>query len=143
MMVGCHDVPKKVLNSFVSPFDEELTDGRFKLGFEYHSRQDVFTERINVRGKIIDIFKQMLIPLNVSILDRFLFSQIKEQPAFKIMIPHGHYYVTDITNKEGTRWIYCEEMYGDPPAKIYFWQGHYSGICDIVHNNIMPATDIR
>jgi len=144
MMVGCEEVPRKVLNHYYSPFDETLTDGRFKLGFEYQSRKDVFEERIAVRTRIIEIFREMLIPLNVSILDRFLYHQIPEQPATKVMLPSGRYVVTGIKNDKGTRWIYCEEMYGDPPAKIYFWQGDtFAAHCEIIHNNIVPDRGIR
>ncbi len=144
MLVGCEEVPRKVFNHCYSPFDETLTEGRFKLGFEYLSREDVFEERVAVRTRIIEIFREMLIPLDVKILDRFLFNQIREQKATKIMIPAGRYVVTGIKNDKGVRWIYCEEMYGEPPAKIFFWQGNeYAGSCELIHNNIVPERGIR
>ncbi|WP_426291997.1 hypothetical protein ACN9ML_18360 [Dyadobacter endophyticus] len=144
MMVGCEEVPRKVLNHFCSPFDETTTDGRFKLGFEYFSRQDVFEERIEVRTRIIEIFNELKIPLDVKILDRFLFNQIREQAATKIMLPTGRYVVTGIKNEKGVRWIYCEEMYGEPPAKIFFWQGNeFANSCELIHNDIVPERGIR
>ncbi|MBO9615615.1 MAG: hypothetical protein J7619_23160 [Dyadobacter sp.] len=144
MMVGCEKVPRKVISHYYSPYDETLTEGRFKLGFEYFSRQDVFEERIEVRTRIIEIFSELKIPLDVKILDRFLFNQIREQKEVKVMLPSGRYVVTSVKNEKGIRWIYCEEMYGDPPAKIFFWQGNeYTGSCELIHNNIVPERGIR
>ncbi|GGH42809.1 hypothetical protein GCM10007423_39710 [Dyadobacter endophyticus] len=138
MTVGCHNVQVRVLGPHMSPFDEKVGDGRFKLGVEYCSREDVFIERMEVRERIINIFKEMSIPLDISILDRFLFHQIRNAPLYKLMLPHGSYVITKIIFKEGMQWVYCEEMYNDPPSQIYFWQGPFSGICEIVHNNIQP-----
>lgn len=144
MMVGCHGVPRKVLNHCYSPFDVETADGHMKLGHEYLSRQDVFEERTQIRDKIINLFKEMLIPLNISILDRFLFNQIREQPAARVMLPAGRYVVTKIKKDQGTRWVYCQEMYGDdPPVEIFFWQGPYGGRSAITHNDIVPERGIR
>lgn len=143
LMVGRHEVPRKLMGHFISPFDNTPTDGHFKLGITYVSREDVFEERIEVRTRIAKIFEEMMIPLNLSILDRFLFHQIREQKPAMLLLPYGHYYVYKTKEELGTRWIYCEEMYGDPPVRIYFWQGDYQGVSELVHNEIVPVRKSR
>ena len=143
LVVGCPEVPRKLLHPHFSPFDSTPTDGHFRLGKIYMSREDVFPERTEIKTRIVAIFKELNIPLNEEILDRFLFHQIREQKASMLMLPYGNYHVFEVKYEGGTTWIYCEEMHGEPPAKIYFWQGDYQGVSDLVHNEIVPIRKSR
>lgn len=118
----------------LSPFCPFESTVCLKVGRDYHSRTDTSKERDRIRGIIKQAFTDDHIPLDESILDRFLAHQIKDQDKVSLYIHPTRYIVTDVKFDGKRRIVYCRELYDENGRTIFFYQGPSSVTGPLVHN---------
>jgi hypothetical protein len=118
----------------LSPFCPFISTICVKVGKEYHSRTDVSKERDRIRDMVKQAFADDHIPLDESILDRFLKHQIKDQDKVSLYIHPTRYVVIDVKFEGKRRIVYCREYYNESGRTVFFYQGPSSVTGPLVHN---------
>lgn len=138
-VVAVPDLPLVIGNHSVSAFTEKLGDIWVKVGVEQVSRTDVTQERLILRDRIIAAFTDLEIPLDHSIMDRFIAHQVKKREEKKIYIPSCNFIVVETSNARGIHHVFCRQFYSEDEQRIYFWQGDGERLSPLVHNDIRPV----
>ncbi len=118
----------------ISPFCPFETTICVKVGKDYQSRADISKERDRIRDIIKQAFAEEFIPLNESILDRFLAHQIRTPEKTALYIHPTRYLVTDVKFNGKKRIVYCRELYDENGRTIFFYQGASLGNDPLLHN---------
>lgn len=118
----------------ISPFCPFETTICVKVGRDYVSRTDASKERDRIREIIKQAFADDFIPLDESILDRFLAHQIRNPEKVSLYIHPTRYLVTDVKFEGKRRIVYCRELYDENGRTIFFYQGASSGNDPLLHN---------
>ena len=117
-----------------SPFCPFITDIWVKVGKDYVSRTDMSKERNRIREIIKQAFEYDFIPLDESILDRFLSHQVRSPEKISLYIHPTRYVVSQVETFNKKRTVYCKEMYSDDGQTVYFHQGPSEVRGPLVHN---------
>lgn len=139
LTVAYPNSPVVIANHSLSAYSQMMRDICVKIGIESKSRSDVSREKTLIREQILKSFSDLEIPLDESIMDRFIAHQVKNRPEKRIFLPSAHYLVVDTTHERGIHHVWCSEFHAENPPKIYFWQGDGEKLSPLVHNNITPV----
>lgn len=133
-LVAVPGIRSVITDDKISPFCPFITTAYVKVGKENKSRTDVSRERSRLRKIIKQAFADDFLPLNESILDRFLAHQVKDAPELSLYIHPTRYVVTDVVIEGKRRTVHCKEAYNEGGHTIYFIQGPAEVRGQLVHN---------
>lgn len=136
-LVAVTGVPTVLTDDKISPFCPFITTTHVKVGREYKSRTDVSKERNRLRGIIKQAFADDFIPLDETILDRFLAHQVRNPAEHTLYIHPTRYIVTEVKIEGKKRIVYCREFYHEDGHSVYFYQGPSEVRGPLVHNSVI------
>lgn len=100
------------------PFSKKLTQGRTKIGIPKPANVDVTALREEIKKLIKFTFAYNQVPLDLSILERFVNHQVPILSAEDYLIPEGEYIVTEVRQVSTFHNAICQSYKHLPLRKI-------------------------